>query len=76
MAEREWIRRDELEWEPWHLRASERGARRPGRSTAACGMTFLAGDSVIVWRGEDPPLGADRCLVCEFARDALESIEQ
>ena len=76
MAQREWIHRDEIEWEPWHLRASPRGARRSGRTTAACGMTFLGDDAVVIWRGDDPPPGADRCSICERARDALEAIEQ
>jgi hypothetical protein len=75
MANREWIRRDELEWEPWHLRASVGGARRLRARSAACGLTFLARDSVIVWRGEDLPPGVDRCSVCETAREALEAIE-
>ena len=76
MANREWVRRDELEWEPWHLRAAMSGARRFGLTTAACGLTFAAADSVIVWRGDKAPPGNDRCSVCEMARDALEAIEQ
>ena len=76
MANREWIRRDELEWEPWHLRSSVNRARKLRRTTAACGISFPGGDSVIIWHGEDPPTGADRCSICEMARDALEAIEQ
>lgn len=73
---REWVRRGGwTDGQPWHLRPVPPPSRRPGSTTAGCGLWFSSGDVVAVWGGEERLPPANLCVVCEAASEALQAIE-